>query len=323
MVVNAVAMASNAPAPNDATRSDATPSDVFVAEGDGDRPASLDRPEPTFPGQPAKRRRTITMPDLGLGTWELDGDTAEKMVRAALDLGVRHIDTAQMYGNEDAVGRAIAASGVDRDDLFVTTKIGNDNHEPDRVAASLRDSLAELQLDHVDLTLVHWPVEFDRMPATLDTLAQAQAAGLTRHLGVSNFTIEQLDQVHHLAPLEVLQVECHPYLQQRELRQWAVDHQWLLTAYSPIAQGDVFDDDVLADIAAAHSEDERQVSPVQVALAFLRSLDNVVAIPRTSDPDHLAANWASLEVELTADEIARIEALDAGRRLVDPTFAPW
>ena len=113
-MVNVDAMPSSATDDNHRTPG-GTAADVFVAEGDGERPASLDRPEPTFPGQPAKRRRTITMPDLGLGTWELDDDTAEKMVRAALDLGVRHIDTAQMYGNEDAVGRAIAASGIGRD----------------------------------------------------------------------------------------------------------------------------------------------------------------------------------------------------------------
>lgn len=300
-----------------------TPANVLVDEGDGTTPETLDRPSPSFSGQPTKAGRTVEMPDIGLGTWELDGDVAEKIVRAALDLGVRHIDTAQMYGNEDAVGRAVAGSGVDRSEIFLTTKISNDNHAPSDLTESLRRSLDALQTDSVDLLLVHWPVEFDRMAATLDVMAQAQAGGLARHLGVSNFTVEQLDEVHALAPLEVLQVECHPFLQQEELRRWCVEHDWLLTAYSPIAQGEVLDDDVLVAIAEELSSPERQVTPIQVALAYLRSLDNVVAIPRTSSEEHLAANFSALELELTAEQQSRIADLDRGRRLVDPGFAPW
>lgn len=291
---------------------------VPTPEGDGSPHPTTTVPSRSFDGQPVVRSSAGgTIPALGLGTWRLDDRTAERITTEALDLGYRHVDTAQMYDNEAGVGRAIRSSSVDRDEVFVTTKVANDRHEPDDLVASVEESLRALDMDHVDLLLVHWPTDFDRIGATAAAMANVHAGGLTRHIGLSNFTVEQLDQVREMAPFEVLQVECHPFLQQRELRDWCRRHGWVFTAYSPIAQGDVLDDDTLNDIAAAHD-----TGPTSVALAWLLA-QGVSVIPRSGDPDHLAANWDALDVQLTDDDMARIEALDEGRRLVDPDGAPW
>lgn len=294
-------------------------SDVPVPEGDrSDHP--LHHGEAfRFGDQPVvKTPGGLRMPKLGLGTYELHDRQCHEMVAGALDLGVRHIDTAQSYGNESGVAAGIAAAGVSRDEVFITTKVDNDNHEPGELTKSVEASLERLDTDHVDLLLIHWPVDWETINATLNTLAQVQASGMAHHIGVSNFTIEQLDQVVHLAPLEVLQVECHPYLQQRELRSWCVDAGWVFTAYSPLAQGAVIDDDTLDEIAAS-----RSASPATVALAWLIAQDGVVTIPRTHDPAHLRANWEALSLELSPDDLIRVDELDQGRRFVDPDHAPW
>lgn len=266
-----------------------------------------------FAGHPvAVSEHGLRLPKFGLGTYQLEGAGCRAMVAEAIELGVRHVDTAQAYGNEADVGAGIRDASIPRDEVFITTKIDDDNHEPAELVNSVEASLERLGTDHVDLLLVHWPVEWDVIGATLSTLAQVHASGLAHHIGVSNFTVEQLDQVASLAPLEVLQVECHPFLQQRELRRWCAEAGWLFTAYSPIARGAVFDDETLDEIAAAHS-----VSPSAVALAWLMADDAVTVIPKTSDPDHLRANLDSLHLELSSDELARIDALDSGRRLVD------
>lgn len=260
----------------------------------------------------------LSMPTLGLGTWQLEGDEARRMVRAAVDAGYRHVDTAQGYGNERAVGQGIRDSGVARSEIFLTTKVDNDRHEPADLVASVEQSLERLATDHVDLLLLHWPTNWARIAATLSTMAQVQASGLAHHIGVSNFTVEQLGEVSDVAPLEVLQVECHPYLQQRELRSWCVQHDWAFTAYSPIARGDVIDDATIRSIADAHDTD-----PAAITLAWLLSKPQVTAIPKTSSEEHLAANLSALEIRLSDDEIERIDALDEGRRLIDPDSAPW
>ncbi len=260
----------------------------------------------------------LSIPRLGFGTWQLDDATARAMVAEALEAGVRHIDTAQMYGNEAAVGAAIAESDVGAGEVFVTTKIDNDCHDPDDLRASLEGSLDRLGLDEVDLTLIHWPVEWERMDETIDALAKAHADGLTRHIGVSNFTLDQLDAIADRAPFSNLQVECHPFHTQDALRAWCRDHDWAFTAYSPLAQGQVADDDTLREIAEAHD-----AHPVEITIAWLLHLPGVVAIPRTSDADHLRSNWDARRIELDESEVERISALDRGHRTVDPDFAPW
>jgi len=272
-----------------------------------------------FVGQPVVRTgRELVIPSLGFGTWQLDEEAAAKMVRAAIAAGYRHIDTAQMYGNEAGVGSGIAASKVDRSDLFVTTKVDNDAHEPDDLVSSVRESLDKLHTDYVDLLLIHWPVHYDRIEATMAALSQVRAEGIARHIGVSNFTINQLDEVVEMAPLEVLQVECHPYFQQRELRRWCVEHDWAFTAYSPLGQGEIFNSEGFAAIA-----DSVGAPPAEVALAWLIGLDRVTAIPRSSDQMHLESNFNATKLQLSADVRAAIDELDSGQRLIDPDFAPW
>ncbi len=292
---------------------------MLVDEGNASEHPLVDAPSQDFGQQPVvTTSRGLNIPRAGLGTWQLDNSQAKAIVGAALELGIRHIDTAQAYGNERGVGDGIRASGIDRADVFLTTKIDNDKHRPADLVASVENSLERLQTSHVDLLLVHWPVEWNIVAATLDTLAQVQAGGLTNHIGVSNFTIEQLDKVKDFAPLEVLQVECHPFLQQHELRAWCEDNDWIFTAYSPLAQGAVFDNPRIREIADSH-----ETNAAAVSLAWLYHQANVVAIPRTSNPEHLAENWRSRNLSLTEPELSSLAQLDADRRLVDPDRAPW
>jgi 2,5-diketo-D-gluconate reductase B len=291
---------------------------VLVGEGESRPHPTLDTASPSFGEPTVATPGGLVMPKLGVGTYELAGRTVVDIVRAALDRGVRHLDTAQMYGNEADVAAGIAESDVDRRDVFITTKVANDRHEPDEMVRSVEESLDRLDTDHVDLLLVHWPVQWERMGATMATLAQIQAGGLARHVGVSNFEIDQLEHVAGLAPIEVLQAECHPFFQQEELRGWCRARGWIFTAYAPLAQGAVLDDPTLRQIGAAHD-----VSPAAIALNWLLAQDGVVAIPRTSSVEHLDADLAALDLHLSADELAAVAALDAGERKVDPDFAPW
>lgn len=292
--------------------------DVLVTEGDG-TPHPVAVTPKVFGDEPiVQSRGGMQLPSLGIGTYRLCDDVARTVVRAALERGVRHIDTAQMYRNEAEIGAAVRESGVDRDRIHITTKIDNDNHSPGALVESVRRSLSDLGTDYVDLLLVHWPVAWDGIGATLSTLAQVHASGSARHIGVSNFTVEQLEVAQNYAPLETLQVECHPYFQQRRLRRWCEERGWAFTAYSPLAQGSVVDEPALAAIAG-----ELGVTAPAVALAWLMSLPQVATIPRTGTIDHLEANLAARHVQLSAEQIDRIEQLDRNRRIVDPDFAPW
>jgi 2,5-diketo-D-gluconate reductase B len=259
-----------------------------------------------------------TVPVLGFGTFELDDTEAERCTRIALDVGYRHIDTAQAYRNEEGVGRAIAESDVDRGEVFVTTKVWRANAARDDVHRSSRESLDRLGLEHVDLLLLHWPSDdVAPMEETLEALTEVRDAGLTRHIGVSNYPSEMLARAVEVAPIVTDQVEHHPYLAVDAIRKVLADNGGFLTAYSPVARGQVADDPVLTEIGEAHG-----VTPVQVALNWMVSLGDTVALPRSSNPDRIASNLDVTGFELTDDEVARIEALHEGRRLIDPPFAP-
>ncbi|MBW3561036.1 MAG: aldo/keto reductase [Actinobacteria bacterium] len=259
----------------------------------------------------------FAIPKLGFGTWELTGDECYDAVRHALELGYRHIDTAQAYGNESEVGRAIADSGVDRDDLWVTTKIWRTNLRPDDVRRSTERSLQELGLDQVDLLLIHWPSDEVPLEQTLAAMDDLREAGRTRAIGVSNFTPTLVEEALGLAPILCDQVEYHPYLAQTELRDLCVQNDLMLTAYSPLAKGRVPGDETLEEIGDAHGR-----SAAQVVLRWLLQQDNVVAIPRSSSADHREANLDVFDLELSDDEIGRIDDLAGGRRLIDPAFGP-
>jgi 2,5-diketo-D-gluconate reductase B len=259
------------------------------------------------------------IPAIGLLTCQLRGRTCARVVEQALKLGYRHIDTAQIYENEREVGEGIRASGIRRDDVFVTTKVWTTHFAPNDLERSAKDSLAKLRLSEVDLLLLHWPNAHVPLQETLGALAHVKTLGMARHIGISNFTVALLDQAVALCtePLVCDQVEYHPYLDQAKLLEACARHGLALVAYSPIAKGRVKSDEVLARIGAGHGK-----SAAQVCLRWLLQ-QNVVAIPRTSRIERLSENIEVFDFELSADEMQQIFALTGvGRRLTDFGFAP-
>lgn len=262
----------------------------------------------------------MNIPDIGLGTWQLEGSQCVESVRNAIDLGYRHIDTAQIYENEEEVGNAIAASDVPRDELFVATKIWNKNLTPEKVRSTTEMSLDKLGLDRVDLLYVHWPAGAYEPGKTLPAIQELKEEGLTDYIGLSNFTPELLEEA-----IEVLgetplahQVEMHPHLQQRELHGLAQEYGMYQVAYSPLKRTELLDEPVLQNIA-----DEQGASPAQVCLAWHLSKKDVVPIPKATGEDHLRDNLDASNLSLSAEQIEQIDALDAGDREIDPPFAPW
>lgn len=261
----------------------------------------------------------ITIPKLGLGTWELRGKVAEAMVEQALDVGFRHVDTAQMYENEEAVGAGLRASAVPRDDVFLTTKIWPSDFGSDAFIAAAERSLDRLQTVP-DLLLLHWPSAEVAIAETMEAAGRVVERGLAKHIGLSNFPTALMEEALRHAPVPLLcnQVEYHPFLRQRAVLKAVEQHGQALIAFCPLAKGRVFEDPTLRRIAEAHD-----CGPSAVALAWLLSHERVIAIPRTSKREHLAANFAAQDLELTAAELAEIAALgDAGFRICDFDFAP-
>jgi diketogulonate reductase-like aldo/keto reductase len=259
------------------------------------------------------------MPMLGLGTWQNeDADQCAASVRTALETGYRHIDTAQAYRNEDAVGEGIAAADVPREEVFLATKVWIDNLGYDDVLATTRDSLDRLGVDHVDLLYVHWPARAYDPEETLAALQELRDEGRIERIGVSNFEPEHLDRATEVLSEQPFanQVELHPLLQQPELRRYCDDNGIELVAYSPLARGEVFDVPELTEIAERHD-----VTEAQVSLAWLRE-KGVTAIPKATSESHIADNWASLGLELDEDEISTIDGIDRTDRRVHPDFAP-
>lgn len=260
------------------------------------------------------------IPKLGFGTWKLEGEDAYDAVSAALKAGYRHIDTAQAYGNEAEVGRAIADSGVSRDDIWLTTKVWTERFAAGDLEASVKESLSKLKTDRLDLVLLHWPNEDVPLGETISALNACRDGGFTSHIGVSNFTTTWLGEAvaTSKAPLICDQVEYHPFLDQTPVLDAVEKYDMALTAYSPVAQGEVFDDPVLEEIAKAHGK-----TPVQVALRWLLQQDRVCAIPRSSSADHVKSNFDVFDFELGGEDVRRINGLrDKNHRLVDPDFAP-
>jgi diketogulonate reductase-like aldo/keto reductase len=261
------------------------------------------------------------MPMLGLGTWEnTDPEACAESVRTAIETGYRHIDTAQAYGNEADVGRGIAAADVPREELFVATKVWIDQLSREDVLSSTRESLEKLGTEYADLLYVHWPAGDYDPEETLAALAELKAEGSVERIGVSNFEPDHVERAREALGEYPFanQVEIHPLLQQRELREYAAETGVELVAYSPLARGTVFDVPELSEIADRHGEG---VSEAQVSLAWLRE-KGVTAIPKATGADHIADNWASLDLELTEEDVATIDAIDREDRRVHPSFAP-
>ena len=258
------------------------------------------------------------VPRLGFGTFQLAGDEAYRSVMTALDVGYRHIDTAQGYANEAEVGRALADSSVDRDEVFVTTKLKPSNAKAGAARSSMVDSLRALGTDRVDLLLLHWPAEHVApLAETLEAMTSLRDDGLTREIGVSNFPSKMLARAYELAPVVTDQVEHHPYLGVAKIEQVLRVRGGFLTAYSPLARGAVADDPVLKELAIAHD-----VTPAQVTLRWMLQRPGVVAIPKSGTPERIRTNFAVFDFELSDDEMARIDALERGERLIDPDGAP-
>lgn len=257
------------------------------------------------------------IPCLGLGTYKLSGPEGRAAVEDALQMGYRHIDTAQAYRNEDDVGRGIADASVDRSDIFLTTKIARDNLEPARVLASTHQSLKKLQSDYIDLLLIHWPSDDVPLERSLDAMVELQEEGKVRHLGVSNFRAELAREAAEHASIVSNQVEYHPFLSQEDLTRQAVEYGYLLTAYSPIARGRVFEDDTLVEIGRRHGK-----TAAQISLRWLIQQPNIAAIPKASSADHRRANLDIFDFELSDEEMDRIFGLAYGERIVDPAWGP-
>ena len=260
--------------------------------------------------------RDAQVPALGLGTWLLEGSDCETAVPIALELGYRHIDTAQIYGNESEIGAALAASPVDRADVFITTKLWNDKHRAAEVVSSAEASLSRLQTDYVDLLLIHWPVHLEHLEETLTAMVGLVDRGLTRAIGVSNFTLSQFRRAADLAPVVCNQVEYHPFLDQSQLRDAAREAGGVLTAYSPLARGGVLDDDTLKSIGQEHDK-----TAAQVALRWLLDQE-ILVVPKATGRSHLQANLDVFDFTLTEEQQERIDNLSRGERLVSPPFAP-
>jgi len=261
------------------------------------------------------------IPSFGLGTFRLQGQQVIDSVSNGLAAGYRHFDTAQIYGNEADVGIALAESGVARGELFVTTKIWTANMAADKLIGSLEESLEKLKLEQVDLTLLHWPSPGNAVPVaeSMNALMQARERGLTRLIGISNFTIAQMrEAAAAVGPAHIAtnQVEIHPFLQNRKLVDAARGMGIHLTAYMPLAYGKVMQDPVMLDIAARHG-----ATAAQVALAWLLQQGHAV-IPSSTRAANLQANLKAMDLRLTEDDIARIRTLDSNARIANPDFAP-
>ena len=261
----------------------------------------------------------MRMPKLGLGTWPMKGAQCVEAVQSALSLGYRHIDTAEMYGNEAEVGEAIAASGLPRGDIHVTTKAWWENLGADAMQRAVDASLARLRTDYVDLYLIHWPAPDMDLPAAIHNLMRVHERGLARAIGVSNFPVAMLrravDEIG--APIACNQVEYHLLLGQSRLVDAARERDVAVTAYAPLARGELGDYEELRAIAQKH-----RATPAQVALKWLLEQDGVAAIPKAARRETQQANLDALRIQLDDTDRAAIAMLPKDRRVVNPGFAP-
>ena len=254
----------------------------------------------------------VTIPQLGFGVFLVPPGETETAVATALETGYRHIDTARAYENEGEVGAAVAASGIARDELFVTTKLWNRDQGHDAALAAFDASLSRLGLDHVDLYLIHWPLpDLDRYVETWKALAEIAASGRARAIGVSNFQVPHLQRLIDETGVvpAVNQVELHPNLTQEALRAFHAEHGIVTEAWSPLARGALLQDPAIGKIAAKHGR-----SPAQVILRWHLQIGNVV-IPKSVTPTRIAENFDIISFELDADDVAAVEALNTNTRI--------
>jgi 2,5-diketo-D-gluconate reductase A len=269
-----------------------------------------------------------TIPQLGFGVFQVKPDQTQQVVEQAFEVGYRHIDTAQMYRNEEGVGLAIAATGIPRDELYVTTKLNNGFHRPDDARRAFDESLGRLGLDRVDLFLIHWPLptrydgDFESTWRTLGELSARWGDGRATSIGVSNFEPGHLERIvddSGQVPV-VNQVEVHPYFGNETVRTAAASHEVAIEAWSPIAQGAVLDDPTIGEIAR-----RLERTPAQVTLRWHVQRGDIV-FPKSVKPDRMRENFAIFDFELPDDDVAAISALDrgaGGRQGADPNTMDW
>lgn len=258
------------------------------------------------------------IPVIGLGTWELRGDTVVRCVHAALDAGYRHIDTAAMYRNEAEVGAAIHSHGTPRDDIFITTKVWSSDLSDGSLQRSARESLRKLKVDQVDLLLIHWPSRQVPFREQVLALCDAKRQGLARHIGVSNFTAKFLEEAVRIAtePLVTNQVEHHPWLDQQPLMATGRSLGIATTSYSPLGRGGLLSERDITAIAQAKGK-----TPAQVVLRWHVQQPMNIVIPRSSNTERIAENIALFDFELSAEEMQRISGLSRrNRRLVNGSY---
>jgi len=263
------------------------------------------------------------LPAIGLGTWQnTDSKVCSNSVATALNVGYRHIDTAQYYGNEEAVGEGIAQGDVPRDEVVVASKIHPEKSGLgyDEVLQGLEVSLDRLGLEYIDILYVHWPLGNYDAAETMRAFDELRDRGLIKHVGVSNFSVDLIEESrNHLdSPLFAHQAEMHPLFPQDELVAHAQEYDYNFVAYSPLARGNVFDIPEIKDIA-----DDRGVSAAQVSLAWIHSRDNVAAVPKASSEEHIRDNLAAIDLELSEEEIDWIDNIDQRERYVEREGAPW
>jgi diketogulonate reductase-like aldo/keto reductase len=256
------------------------------------------------------------LPALGLGTWRLDGETVKESVRAALDAGYTHVDTAEGYRNEAAIGEVLAE--YDRDDVFLTSKVLAKNLNYDSLVESCEASLARLGTEYLDLYLVHWPNPAISLRETLDAMATLHDRGLVRNVGVSNFSAYQLSCAHHISdvPIAVNQIEFHPWLQRPDLVDYCRESETVVEAAAPLARTEIFEDEVVQELAASYGK-----SPAQVVLRWALDTD-VVVLPKSSSPEHVRQN---AEFDWTLDEAdrERLDGRDRDRPVYDTPARDW
>lgn len=256
------------------------------------------------------------MPAIGCGSLYLEEEGAADIVSTAIQGGYRHIDTARKYGTEKWVGDGIRASGIDRDELFITTKVTEENAKADDFARSVEESLKTIGLDYVNLLLIHWPQPKVPLAETLGALAKAKRDGLARNIGISNFTLALLDEAVRICPepLVTNQIEYHAYINQDKLLAACRRHGLIVTAHVPLARGKILADPVIVEIARGKGK-----SPAQISLRWLIQHPGVAAVPRTMDKKELAENIDIFDFSLSEDEMARISELRHNNlRIVDP-----
>lgn len=254
----------------------------------------------------------VTIPQLGYGVFQVPPDETKVAVAHALDAGYRHIDTAKVYGNEAGVGAAIAESGIDREDLFITTKLWNSDQGGESALSAFETSRRSLGLDYVDLYLIHWPVAArDLYLESWQALEKLRADGMVRAIGVSNFLAEHLMRIIDLGGVvpAINQIELHPELQQVEAREFHAHESIVTEAWSPLAQGEVLDDPILVDIASRLDK-----TPAQIVIAWHLALGNVV-IPKSVTPSRIKENFDVFDIALDADDMTAISTLDSGNRI--------